>query len=207
MVLPSEVVEHFIDEASHHVIMNFCICRTSMQCADYPRDLGCLFLGEAALRINPALGRQVTREEARSHVRACRERGLVHLIGRNKLDSVWLKARPDDRLLTVCNCCPCCCLWMMLPHVAPQIAGKVTKMPGVSVRVTDACVGCGACVSSCFVSAISIDRGRARISDACRGCGRCVDACPQGAIEVRWDNRDASLSETVARIERAVDVT
>jgi hypothetical protein len=90
--------------------MNTCLCRDAKQCKDYPIDLGCLFLGEAALGINPRLGRGVTKREALEHIRRCREAGLVHLIGRNKLDTVWLGVGPGDKLLTICHCCPCCCL-------------------------------------------------------------------------------------------------
>jgi hypothetical protein len=77
--------------------MNSCICREAERCEDYPIDLGCLFLGEAALGINPQLGRRVTKEKALQHVRRCREAGLVHLIGRNKLDTMWLGVGPGDR--------------------------------------------------------------------------------------------------------------
>ena len=87
IAVPSQVVEHFIARATHHWIMNACICRDAGACRDYPTDLGCLFLGEAVLQINPALGRLVSQEEALAHVRRCREAGLVHLIGRNKLDT------------------------------------------------------------------------------------------------------------------------
>ena len=62
MVLPSQVVEHFIEQANVHWIMNACICRDGCRCEDYPIDLGCLFLGEAAEGINPKLGRRVTRQ-------------------------------------------------------------------------------------------------------------------------------------------------
>ncbi len=31
-VLPSQVLEYFIKKANYHWIMNFCICRDSMQC-------------------------------------------------------------------------------------------------------------------------------------------------------------------------------
>jgi hypothetical protein len=65
MVLPSQVVEYFIEQASYHWIMNFCLCRDSNHCQDYPVEYGCLFLGEAVLGINPALGRRATKEEAR----------------------------------------------------------------------------------------------------------------------------------------------
>jgi ferredoxin len=207
MVLPSQVVEHFIEKANVHWIMDFCICRAAEKCEDYPIDLGCLFLGEAALGINPQLGRRVTKEEAREHVRRCRETGLVHLIGRNKLDTVWLDVGPGDKLLTVCNCCPCCCLWRMLPQVAPQISAKITRMPGVTVAVSDRCVGCGTCPEGvCFADAIYVVDNRAVISDACRGCGRCVEVCPQGAIEISIEYSQF-VGESIARISPLVDVS
>jgi hypothetical protein len=63
VVLPSMLVERFINEANYHWIMDNCICRQASHCADYPVGLGCLFLGQAVLGINPALGRRVSREE------------------------------------------------------------------------------------------------------------------------------------------------
>lgn len=207
MVLPSQVAEHFIEQASVHWIMDTCICRQSEGCQDYPIDLGCLFLGEAALGINPELGRRVTKEEALEHVRRCREAGLVHLIGRNKLDTIWLGVGPGDRLLTICNCCPCCCLWGMLPHLAPQIGAKVTRMPGVSVSVNGHCIGCGTCTQGiCFVDAIGVTDGHAVISDECRGCGRCVAICPQQAIEMSIE-QGQFVHEAIARISPLVDVS
>ncbi len=206
VVLPSRVVHWFIDRASVHWVMDFCICRESNRCEDYPRDLGCLFLGEAASGIDPRLGRLVSREEAHRHVWRAGEAGLVHLIGRNKLDTVWLDVGPGERLLTVCNCCPCCCLWKMLPDLDPLIGGKVTKMEGVEVRVTDGCVGCGACLESCFVGAIRLVGGRAVIGDECRGCGRCVEACPERAISISIPDL-AAVDSTIKRIEGVVDVT
>lgn len=207
VVLPSHVVDHFIEKAGYHWIMNRCICRSAEQCKDYPIDLGCLFLGEAALGINPRLGRRATKLEALEHVRRCREAGLVHLIGRNKLDTVWLGVGPGDRLLTICNCCPCCCLWRVLPHVAPGIGAKITKMPGVTVTVNDRCVGCGTCTEGvCFVDAIRLVDQRAVRSDACRGCGRCVSVCPEGAIDISIDN-DRVLEQMINRISSLVEVS
>jgi len=207
MVLPSQVVEHFIEKANHHWIMDWCICRSAAKCKDYPTELGCLFLGEATLKIDPRLGHRATKEEAMEHVRHCREAGLVHMIGRNKLDAVWLNVEPGNKLLTVCNCCPCCCLWRVLPHLAPGIGAKITKMPGVKVTVNDRCVGCGTCTQGiCFVDAIRVVGNRAVRSEECRGCGRCVDICPQKAVEVSIDN-EQFMREAVDRISSVVDVS
>jgi ferredoxin len=49
----------------------------------------------------------------------------------------------------------------------------------------DNCVGCGACESTCPVSAISIGDGKATIDqEACLECGACESACPVSAISL-----------------------
>jgi Fe-S-cluster-containing hydrogenase component 2 len=198
--LPSIVIHSFIDEASFHWIMDFCICRNSNKCRDYPIDLGCLFMGEAARRIDPRLGHPVTQEEAHHHIRRADAAGLVHLIGRNKLD-----VAPGEKLLTVCNCCPCCCLWKMLPSLNGVISSKVTKMEGVELTVSPACVGCSACQKVCFINAIKHENGKAVITDECRGCGRCVEACPNNAIKLSAPT-PADIENTIRRVGQVVNV-
>jgi ferredoxin len=206
MVVPSQVLEHFIQESNYHFIMDFCICRDSSHCKDFPINLGCLFLGEAVLGINPKFGRLVSADEALDHVKRCSKAGLVNLIGRNKLDTVWLNTGPGKKLLTICNCCPCCCLWKMLPDINPKIGSKITKMPGVFVSINDQCVGCGTCTQNvCFVDAISLKKDHAAISNDCRGCGRCVDVCPQKAIEIRVENKDF-ITDSIEQISDLVDL-
>jgi len=207
VVLPSQMVDHFIEKATVHWIMDACICRDADQCTDYPIDMGCLFLGEAALDINPKLGRRVEKQDALEYVRRCREAGLVHLIGRHKLDTVWLGVGPGTKLLTICNCCPCCCLWRILPHVSSQISAKVTRMEGVSVTVSDRCIGCETCTQDvCFADAIHMVGDRAVIDDACRGCGRCVDVCPHEAIELTLEH-NRFVEQSIARITPLVDLS
>ena len=207
VVLPTQVVEHFIHEANFHWIMNSCICREAEGCQDYPIELGCLFLGEATQGINPKLGRSVSKEEALEHVKRCQEAGLVHFVGRNKLDTVWLGIGPGEKLLTICNCCPCCCLWGILPNLSPQIRKKFERMPGVSVSVNKNCTGCGLCTQGvCFTQAITLEKGQATISAACKGCGRCVDVCPTGAIEIAiaWEQAG---EEMVTELTNFVDLS
>ena len=206
VVIPSQVVDHFIQSTPHIWRMDFCICRESSGCRDYPLDLGCLFLGQPAMDINPRFGKPISRNEALEHVDRCRDAGLVHLIGRNKLDTVWLNVGPKEKLLTICNCCPCCCLWRILPDLAPRIETKVTRMPGIRVTVSDQCKGCGTCASGvCFVDAIQLNHEHAEINARCRGCGRCAMTCPSQAIELEVSD-NAFVQAAIDRITGAVDV-
>jgi len=206
LVLPSKVVDHFIEKANYHWIMDFCICRESSQCKEYPRQYGCIFLGEAIQNINHHLGRRVSKEEALEHARRCREAGLVHVVGRNKLDVMWLGAGPGEKLLTICNCCPCCCLWKVLPDITPRIGVKVSRLPGVSIQVNDLCLGCGTCTDGvCFVDAIQLIDGRAVIGEVCRGCGRCAEVCPNGAIELTIRG-SMDIDQTIERLTQKVNV-
>ncbi len=109
--------------------------------------------------------------------------------------------------MTICNCCPCCCLWGTLPNFSPKISRKIQKLPGVTVTVTDLCSGCGTCTEGvCFVGAIELTNGRAEIMDTCRGCGRCVEICPDGAINLTIDETTV-FQKTVKSLSRLVDVT
>jgi ferredoxin len=80
-------------------------------------------------------------------------------------------------------------------------------MPGVSVKVTESCIGCGTCLNGvCFVNAIHIIDNKAEISEECRCCGRCVDICPQNAIKLIINNKEF-VEETINQIDKIVDVT
>ena len=49
----------------------------------------------------------------------------------------------------------------------------------------DICTGCGACVDSCPVEAITMEDDVAVIdADACVDCGACVGECPVEAISL-----------------------
>jgi len=49
--------------------------------------------------------------------------------------------------------------------------------------ISDACVSCGACESTCPVGAIAAGEGKYEINpEACVECGACAEGCPTGAI-------------------------
>jgi len=206
LAVPSVVVAHFIEEAEHIFLMDQCICRDAAGCQDYDHDIGCIFLGEAVLDINPKLGRLVDKPTALAHVARAREAGLVHLIGRDKIDAVWMGVTPSTQLMTICNCCPCCCLFRFLPNLAPKLQKKIERMPGVRVEVTEDCIGCGKCSENvCFIDAIHLEGGRAVISEDCRGCGNCAEVCPENAIRVTIEREDY-IANAIDRLSQAVDV-
>ncbi len=206
VIIPSLIVEHYINQANHHWIMDFCICREGNDCQDYPQKLGCIFLGEPVLQINSKLGRLVSKEQALDHARRCRDAGLVHSIGRNRLDSIWLGVKPGEDLMTICSCCPCCCLWGVVPDLNPKISRKFIRMPGVQVEVTEDCTGCKICTDgTCFVDAIIIKNERAEITAECRGCGRCVDICPEDAIILSIEGGE-TVQEAIDQLSKVANL-
>ena len=204
-ILPSDVIRRMIDRTDDIFIMNFCLCRRSNGCEDYPVDHGCVFLGKGVHRIPDEYGHMATKEEAKAYIDECSELGLVHIIGRNKLDSMWLSTGDKRNLMSICNCCPCCCLWNMVRDISDDISAVYKRMDGVEVTVdSDKCIGCGSCEGICFTKAISIVDGKCSINERCRGCGRCAERCPQDAISIVFDT--SKVDGEIERIGSLVDL-
>ena len=194
IVMPSDIIKSMINEADDIVIMNKCLCRNSTGCTDYPRDLGCIFLGKTTRKISRRHCREVTRQEAIEHIDKCAEAGLIHIMGRNKMDSVWMGVGPNEELLTICNCCPCCCLWRVYPDLSDTIQNDFYKLPGVSIELnTEECVGCGKCQEVCFAKCITIENSKAKIDEnICIGCGQCSNNCPTNAMKLNYNKKDVN---------------
>ena len=55
---------------------------------------------------------------------------------------------------------------------------------GIMKVNNEVCIGCGTCIDSCPVAAISMVDGKAEINqDICIHCGTCTGVCPVNAIE------------------------
>ena len=199
-VLPSDIVKRMLEKTDEIFIMNFCICRTSNKCKDFPTDHGCVFLGKGIHKIPKEYGHIATTEEAKAYIDECGELGLVHIIGRNKLDSIWLSTGDKKDLMTICNCCPCCCLWNMTRDISDDIGSKFHRMESVTVTMDSGkCIACGSCEEICFCKAIHPKDGRFEIdADHCRGCGRCAEECPAEAIKVTFN--EGIVDKEVERI-------
>jgi len=188
--LPVEIAEHFIREACHHVILEYCPCRKVKGCKEHNVNTGCIFIGAGAREIDPRVGRHVSAEDALGHLRAAAASGLVPVVGKVKFDADYLGVKDHRRLMTVCNCCACCCLAGGVRQAPRDVRDLVVRLEGVEVSVESACVGCGTCVGACIFNQVEVVEGRAVIGEECKGCGRCAAACPNNAITVRVENPD-----------------
>ncbi len=205
IALSEEVLDKLIDKARHRVIVDFCGCRRAMGCKDYDAEIGCLMMGESALKIPEKVRRVVSAEEAKAHIRKAFEAGLIPITGKARPDNDIFMIPDEGKLLTVCLCCECCCVTRFSRHSTPEMLDNMFyPVEGLSIEVTDDCIGCGECVPKCYIEAIEMRAGRAVIADLCRVCGRCAAHCPQDAIKLRLDNPRA-VDDVVRRIESAVE--
>jgi Pyruvate/2-oxoacid:ferredoxin oxidoreductase delta subunit len=212
VVLPFAVTEYFINKAKYIFIMNYCGCRKRGDCKDYDHSIGCLWLGDAVQKIDvpPEIGHIATKEEALELERRAYEEGLVPSIGRLKADSWLMGVLPDEgHFMSLCHCCPCCCVLGKLRYGTPSLSRIIKRMEGITVEVDrEICVGCKKCAEVCiFKNALKFVDGKAYIDlEYCKGCGRCARECPRGAISIKIDNID-SINQTIDRISAHVDVT
>lgn len=200
---PPEVIAAYIERTPQRVIMNRCLCRTARDCRDYPLDIGCLFMGESALRMPAQISRRVDAAEARRHLEQAVRAGLVPLVGKVRFDNFAFLIPDEKKLLSVCFCCPCCCMMAYYRHLPPHRLDTVfPRLEGLSIEVTDACRGCGTCAAQCYVKAVRVVNGRAVHSATCRGCGRCARVCPNGAVRITLNRSDYQ-----AQVIRRIDAT
>lgn len=202
--MPLALLERFIEEASHRVIVDYCGCREGWKCRHYPRDIGCLMMGDSALEIKRFPGREVGVEEAREHARRAVDAGLVPIVGKVRADNFIFEVKDRSRMLTTCFCCECCCLTRYTRHVPLKSIEPIQpRLEGITMTVTERCIGCGQCARHCYIDAIRLIKGRAVIGDYCRACGRCATICAKDAIEMRIDDPDF-LEKAYARIRAHV---
>ena len=113
-----------------------------------------------------------------------------------------LNCAPSDTLMTICNCCECCCFFRILPGLNEPIRDKIRGLPSVEVEVLEGCTGCGACASSCFTGALSVMEGKALINENCIKCGKCVRACRGGHIRMNI-NDPIFVDSSISRIAKS----
>lgn len=193
-VVPMDIIKESLKKVDYIAGMDCCLCREANDCKDYPHDLGCLFMGEAAkIVVKHNLGRQFTYEEACARVD---EAARVGLMGQ----AVWIEVEqllwgiPNDLMdhfMEICFCCPCCCIALRLARNATEKERHRFHPSGWTAVVDQTkCIGCGSCLNGengCPVEALSMgENGKITIDgEHCVGCGICRSRCSADAISIK----------------------
>jgi len=184
--MPPAVLIELIKRAGYIHVLDKCLCRVGGFCKKHSHDIGCLMLGKTGFEAVPQFSRRISTDDAIAHVERALDNGLVPVIARSRIDNYVFLLKDTHTLIGVCFCCDCCCAFRFYNHVPEKQLNTVFPLlEGLQIEVNDQCVGCGACVKTCYMHAVSVEAGRARHSEICRGCGRCAGTCPHGAVEIR----------------------
>jgi UDP-glucose 4-epimerase len=186
--LPGIIVEQLLRASDGIFSMAACPCRTAYQCANHPRNLGCLHIGPAVRQIPADVGRLLSLEEGLQHLELAQASNLIPTILYNPSEAEIFKV-DKQRMLSICFCCECCCDVRLLLRRGPERYWNLynQRLPGLEILVGAGCTLCGDCVRACYGGdrIIQMGKERAEISDRCIGCGRCVSACLEGALSIR----------------------
>ena len=148
-----------------------------------------------------------TKEEALERVQLAVDDGLIPLLGRAMDEAVGFGVEDTGHFLSMCFCCPCCCIDVTIMKHASTSLLNLAKIEGLSINVDkNLCVGCGLCVEACVFDGIEMIEEKAHVLERCVGCGRCETACPNNAISIEISD-SSGVDELIKQLESHVDVS
>jgi NAD-dependent dihydropyrimidine dehydrogenase PreA subunit len=178
-VFPFDKMEEVINKAKA-IAVSHCSCRVAAELlkgepCQYPMEVCIKYDELAQYVIDRGLARKITKAEALEIIKECEEAGLVHMVDNSQ-----------KNIKHTCNCCPCCC-WSVR-NIRKRRIPRDIFMATYFIRDTDKelCSGCGECVESCPVDAITIDSDYPVVdTEWCIGCGLCIRPCPTSAAVLK----------------------
>ncbi|MTI79928.1 MAG: 4Fe-4S dicluster domain-containing protein [Firmicutes bacterium] len=201
-VLDYERASHVIKTASHMGV-SMCYCRHKMEhvglACDAPMDICMTFNNTADSLIRHGYARRVDASEGLELLHKAYDNNLVQC-GENVRENVSF----------ICNCCGCCCEAL----VAAKKFGMLQPVHTTNFfpRVKEECIGCGKCVKTCPIEAITLvskaqdtqgERKIAKVNEEiCLGCGVCVRSCPSKGITL--ESRQQRVITPVNSVHRTV---
>jgi len=119
------------------------------------------------------LARQIDVDETMQIIKAADDEGLVHIIN-----------NMEGRMDTICNCCSCCCAFLV--PINDNMGLEMLSFSNYLASVeADNCTLCGTCEDRCPVGAIKVGDEYAEVTvKSCLGCGACVSTCDDEAVQL-----------------------
>ena len=202
-VLDYERASEVIRTARHRAV-GVCYCRHKMQhlgrACDAPLDICMTFDTPADALVRHEFAREIDVAEGLDLLQQAQDRGLVQF-GENNQRGVNF----------ICHCCGCCCEAMIAARRFGMLH-PVHTTNFIAVIEPEHCSGCGKCVSSCPVEAMTLvsandprkpKKRKARLNDdLCLGCGVCVRTCPTQGL--RLQARPERVITPVDSVQRTV---
>ena len=199
-ILPKDIMFALIDKAACTGIIHTCSCRTSAKCKDYPQDIACVVMGSTVETLDPAIGRIVSKDEAKEHVVKALDLGLFPAISHYSRDA-QMYSLEFEKLLTLCFCCDCCCTIRNTVKATDGLDNSffsnTHKLPFVHIELDlDKCTGCRKCEDICMANAIVFEDGKPTlIEDKCKGCGKCALVCDAYTVCYETDDLNKIIDE------------
>jgi electron transport complex protein RnfB len=182
--LPYEKVSNIIENSQSMMYFD-CICKKEKKLIDDPCDrpmqVCTAFAPVPGAFDDHPYGKTMTKEEAYELLNKAEEEGLVHLTWNVKSGHFF-----------ICNCCSCCCGVLRGINEMGIDASKVINSYYFAEIDPDECTACGVCADErCQVNAIEESDDIYRvIREKCIGCGLCVTTCPVEAISLIRKSED-----------------
>jgi len=179
-ILDADSVDKII-ETAEVIAVTKCTCRVIAHKCDQPLEV-CLQVNNAArYTLDRGSGREVSKEEALKILRQCEEDGLVHVTmnkmhvghficnccdcccqalplvikeGLKLCDPSRFEAEIDADLCSACETCLERCYFNAIESMETEVGRSVMRV------ISDSCMGCGLCQSTCPEEAISLKEVR-----------------------------------------------
>lgn len=183
VTMPFEQVSSIIENGKSFAV-NDCICKKEHDLLGEPCDRPmevCLAIAPVPdfFEEHPIKAKPITKQEAYDILKMSEEKGLVHMTSNIEKGHYY-----------ICNCCSCCC--GVLRGVNEYGGANAVNSNYYAVIDEEECVSCGVCADErCQVFAIEEkDDAYAVITDKCIGCGLCISTCPSDAISLIRKNEE-----------------
>lgn len=194
-VLSNENALHVLDyerateviKTATHIGVGTCYCRHKMshlkRACNAPMEICMTFNNVASSLTRHGIAKEISKDECMDLLHEAYDNNLVQF-GENVKEKVNF----------ICNCCGCCCEAMIAARrfAVMDPIHTTNFLPDVDEKD---CNGCGNCVSSCPVEAMTLvssnnpAKPKQKIAkldmDICLGCGVCVKTCPTKSIKLK----------------------